>query len=48
VNAVCPICNHPVKPAYTMVYEGKTIGFCCEDCEKRFEANPQKYLLAMK
>jgi YHS domain-containing protein len=47
-NALCPVCNHAALAAYTVVYQGKTIGFCCEDCEKRFEANPQKYALALK
>lgn len=25
-------------------HEGKTYYFCCEGCDKKFEADPQKYL----
>jgi YHS domain-containing protein len=28
----------------SIVYEGQTIKFCCKPCEKKFRANPEKYL----
>ena len=32
----------------TIVYKGKVIGFCCEDCAPKFLKNPEKYLKTMK
>lgn len=43
VNTVCPVSGKPVDPAHTVVFEGKTIGFCCPNCPKPFLANPAKY-----
>jgi YHS domain-containing protein len=31
-NTRCPIDSRPVDTAYTAVYDGKTVGFCCHDC----------------
>jgi YHS domain-containing protein len=28
----------------SIVYEGQTIKFCCAPCEKKFRANPARYL----
>ncbi len=28
----------------SIVYEGQTIKFCCAPCEKKFRANPAKFL----
>ncbi len=28
----------------SMIYEGQTLKFCCEPCEKKFLKNPAKYL----
>jgi YHS domain-containing protein len=28
----------------SIVYEGQTIKFCCKPCEKKFRANPEKFL----
>ncbi len=32
----------------TYVYNGKTIGFCCDDCVDKFKANPEKYMANIK
>jgi len=46
VNTVCPVLEGAVDQdtPYTMVYEGKTIGFCCAECLEKFKEDPEKYL----
>ncbi len=49
VNKFCAVqTENPVDDRVTIQFEGKTIGFCCEDCIKDFKANPDKYLDKMK
>ena len=43
-NATCPVSDKPVDPAFTVVHEGRTIGFCCAKCPASFQADPAKYL----
>ena len=44
VNKKCPISGDDVNPkAKTVVYQGKTVGFCCDDCVALFNKNPDKY-----
>ena len=31
-NEVCPIMGGAAKPSVTATWQGKTIGFCCEEC----------------
>jgi YHS domain-containing protein len=46
VNTICPVSGDTVgdigKPVYAQ-YQGKTIAFCCKDCLKKFNKNPDKY-----
>lgn len=37
INKLCPIGEHAIDPTLTVAYQGKTIGFCCEDCRKEFQ-----------
>jgi YHS domain-containing protein len=30
------------------MYQGKTIGFCCEDCIGDFKKDPEKYMKTLK
>lgn len=49
LNKTCPV--HPDRSVDTTVtteYKGKTIGFCCEDCLKAFNADPDRYVKAGK
>ena len=49
VNTLCAV--HPedaVDPTVTTVYEGKVIGFCCEDCLKKFDSDPKTYAAKLK
>ncbi len=49
LNQYCAVTSQDkVDPAFTVVHEGKKIGFCCEDCIPAFKKDPAKYLAAMK
>ena len=32
------------KPGITVKHEGKTYSFCCNNCKKKFEADPGKFI----
>ena len=46
INTICPVSGDELgsigKPVYAE-YHGKKIGFCCKDCAKKFQKNPDKY-----
>lgn len=44
INSVCPVSDKPVLAKYSVVYEGRVIGFCCPNCPKTFWENPQSFL----
>ncbi len=45
INTICPVTtDEEVDPAFTIEYEGQTIGFCCRKCRTRFDINPEAYL----
>ena len=48
VNTVCPVTGSPVNPKYSVVYDGKVIGFCCPDCVDEFKKDPEKYMKTIK
>jgi YHS domain-containing protein len=50
VNKFCPIeTDHAVDATVAMsTYKGKKVGFCCEDCIKKFEQDPDAYAAKMK
>jgi len=44
-NAYCPVMGDEVDPeTKTVEYKGKTIGFCCGGCIKKFNKDPEKHL----
>src|SRR5688500_11628824 len=47
-NTVCPVSGDPVdaKSAFAFTHEGKTYGFCCEECVEPFKKNPEKFTKA--
>ncbi|MBC8107715.1 MAG: YHS domain-containing protein [Anaerolineae bacterium] len=48
-NKMCAVMpDDAVDPKVTVAYKGKTIGFCCKDCIKDFEKDPEKYVKNMK
>ena len=49
INKNCAVeKDHPVDPTVTYLYQGKTIGFCCEDCIPTFKKDPEKYMKDLK
>jgi YHS domain-containing protein len=49
VNKYCAVDqDNEVDPTVTITYKGMVIGFCCKDCIKDFEKDPEKYLKTMK
>ena len=44
-NKLCPVePEHAVDPTVaTATYKGKTVGFCCDDCVKKFDLDPDTY-----
>lgn len=43
INTVCPVSGQPVKEGFVSVFEGKTVGFCCNNCKGKFDANPAAF-----
>lgn len=43
INTKCPVSDSPVNPKYTVVHEGRVIGFCCPNCPGQFTAEPAKF-----
>ncbi len=43
LNAACPVSGKPASPGITLVHEGTTVVFCCEDCRSKFKAQPETY-----
>ena len=44
VNKNCAVeQDHAIDPKVTLVWNGKTYGFCCKDCIDEFKKDPQKY-----
>lgn len=50
VNKFCPIePEHAVDPTVaTSTHKGKVVGFCCEDCIKKFDLDPDAYVANLK
>ena len=45
-DPVCGMSVDPAKAKATVVHQGKTFYFCCPGCATKFQAAPEKYLLA--
>jgi YHS domain-containing protein len=48
VNTKCLVTGEDIDPKITVTYDGITYGFCCQDCVKAFNKNPEKYISAAK
>ncbi len=48
VQTTCPVMGNPVDKKFFTYYKGRGIYFCCESCIEKFNAEPDKYLKAMK
>ncbi len=40
----CPVSGMPVDITKTLKHDGKTVYFCCENCPKAFEKEPEKFV----
>ena len=43
VNAECPVSGKPIDPARTLIQEGRTVAFCCDDCREKFRQDPMAF-----
>jgi YHS domain-containing protein len=43
VNTTCPVGSRPARTDITSTYNGKEVAFCCNNCKKKFDADPAKY-----
>ncbi|TAH39704.1 MAG: hypothetical protein EYC70_02640 [Planctomycetota bacterium] len=43
VNSVCPVSGSPVNPKYSILFNGRVVGFCCPNCPKEFWADPARF-----
>ena len=49
INKFCAVeKDHAVDPTVTYLYQGKVIGFCCDDCVPQFKKDPEKYMKDLK
>lgn len=46
INKYCAVegGDHTVDPDVYTIYKGQKIGFCCKDCVKDFESDPETYM----
>lgn len=44
---LCPISGHEAGGAVSVVYKGKQVNLCCDDCKAGFEAEPDKFTQAL-
>jgi len=44
MNTKCPVSGKDIDPTKTVVYEGRTIAFCCDDCKAKFQQDPKPFL----
>ncbi len=44
VNNVCIVSHEEIDSKYFADYNGKTYGFCCNTCLKKFKKDPAKYV----
>ena len=43
INAKCPVSGEDVDASFVSLFENKGVGFCCEDCQKKFLKEPAKF-----
>ena len=44
VNSVCIVSHEEIDSKFFVDYNGKTYGFCCNTCLKKFKKDPAKYV----
>ena len=50
INKMCAVegGDKAVDKDSWVMYKGMKIGFCCDDCKKEFNEDPEKYVAALK
>ena len=48
INAKCPVANKDLDESKVSTYEGRKIGFCCDKCKGKFDANPSSFKSKIK
>jgi len=43
INTKCPVSGEDVEAKIVSLFSGKAVGFCCEDCQKKFLKDPTKF-----
>jgi YHS domain-containing protein len=43
-QTTCPVMGAPIDKAHFAEYKGQEVYFCCAGCDKKFEADPEKYI----
>ncbi len=46
-QTACPVSGEPVDGKTTAVVQGQKVGFCCPGCDKKMEAEPEKFFAAI-
>ena len=40
----CPVSSKPINPQESVDYKGEKVYFCCPNCPKAFQADPEKFI----
>ena len=40
----CPVSGKEINPEHSVEYKGEKVYFCCPNCPKAFEADPEKFI----
>lgn len=43
-QTICPVMGGAIDKNIFIEYKGKKVYFCCQGCEDKFKAEPEKYL----
>lgn len=47
VQVTCPVSGEPVNRKTFIEHDGEKVYFCCQDCIKKFQREPDKYKVAL-
>jgi hypothetical protein len=48
INGKCPVSNKDLDDSKVSTFEGRKIGFCCDKCKGKFDANPASFKAKIK
>lgn len=47
VQVKCPVTGNPIDPQVSAEFKGRRIYYCCASCDRRFRADPARYMAAL-